>query len=54
MDNNKQKEDFIRRLAQKEPEEDKKGNVIRARAFYINLNAPQTGYEYKRTRIASK
>ena len=34
--------------------EKKKENVIRANAFLINLNAPETGYYYKRTRIASK
>jgi hypothetical protein len=44
---NKQKEEFARRLAEKEV------NKIRARAFLLDLNAPETGYYYKRTRIAS-
>ena len=49
--NSKQKEELARRLAEGEK---KKENVIRANAFLINLNAPETGYYYKRTRIASK
>ena len=44
---NKQKEEFARRLAEKN------ANKIRARAFLLDLNAPETGYYYKRTRIAS-
>ena len=47
--NSKQKEEFARRLA-----EDEKENIIRANAYYFNFNAPQAGYHYKRTRIASK
>ena len=49
--NSKQKEELARRLAE---DGKKKENVIRANAFLINLNAPETGYYYKRTRIASK
>ena len=49
--NSKQKEELARRLAEGEK---KKENVVRANAFLINLNAPETGYYYKRTRIASK
>ena len=49
--NSKQKEELARRLAEGEK---KKENLIRANAFLINLNAPETGYYYKRTRIASK
>ena len=49
--NSKQKEELARRLAEGEKN---KENVIRANAFLINLNAPETGYYYKRTRIASK
>ena len=48
--NSKQKEELARRLE----EDEKKENIIRANAFLINLNAPETGYYYKRTRIASK
>ena len=48
--NSKQKEELARRLA----EDEKKENIIRANAFLINLNAPETGYYYKRTRISSK
>ena len=46
-----QKEELARRLA--EEERQGKANKIRANAFLINLNAPETGYYYKRTRIAS-
>ena len=49
--NSKQKEELARRLA--EEERQGKTNKIRANAFLINLNAPETGYYYKRTRIAS-
>lgn len=49
--NSKQKEEFARRLAEDEKE---KENIIRANAYYFNFNAPQAGYHYKRTRIASK
>ena len=49
--NSKQKEKLARRLAE---DEKKKENVIRANAYYFDLNAPETGYYYKRTRIASK
>lgn len=49
--NSKQKEELAKRLAEGEK---KKENIIRANAFLINLNAPETGYYYKRTRIASK
>lgn len=48
----KQKEELARRLA--EDERQGKANKIRANAFLINLNAPETGYYYKRTRISSK
>lgn len=49
--NSKQKEEFARRLAEDEKE---KENIIRAKAFLIDLNAPQAGYYYQRTRIAGK
>ena len=48
--NSKQKEELARRLAKDEKKED----IIKANAFLINLNAPETGYYYKRTSIASK
>jgi hypothetical protein len=47
-DSKKQREEFARRLA------DKEANKIRVKAFLIDLNAPETSYQYKRTRIASK
>lgn len=52
MEQNKQKEDFIRRLLAKDDDKDE-GNKIRARAYYFDFNAPRAGFEYKRTRIAS-
>lgn len=51
--NSKQKEEFARRLAEDEKKKEK-GNIIRAKAFLIDFNAPQAGYYYQRTRIANK
>ena len=34
--------------------EDKNGNKVKANAFYIDFNAPQAGFEYKKTRVASR
>lgn len=48
----KSQEELAKRLAMEEKQG--KANKIRANAFLINLNAPETGYYYKRTRIASK
>lgn len=48
----KSQEELAKRLAMEEKK--KNDNIIKANAFYIDLNAPQAGYYKVRTRISSR